>query len=109
MGPPRLIADLRYITVTGDGSAMVRPGPARPGSAAVGRVVRGEQAGGGVVGVGRGRHAKRLEQLVEVEPDLGRERPERADAPGRGSLRLGGHARRLGPAGLDTVASVEHV
>src|SRR5580692_9102154 len=87
----------------------VGPSPARPGSAAVGRVVRGEQAGCGVVGVGRGRHAKRLEQLVEVEPDLGRERPERADAPGRGSLRLRGHAGRLRPAGLDAVASVEHV
>ena len=58
--------------------------------------------------LGAGPNPERLQQPVEVQPDVGGERPAAADAACDGQLRFGGLAVRHRPASFDAVTAIEH-
>src|SRR5207249_2000947 len=78
-----------------------RPLELSPAGGVVGR----EKPMRGLGAVGRGGHSQRVEQLVEVHPDPGRERAEPGDAAGLRELRFGGQASWLCPPGFGAVAA----
>src|SRR6266446_1860205 len=72
----------------GQGSGPEAEGSEGQPAVSVRGVVRRKEAGRGLVAVRGGCYAQRYKQVVEVEPDRGRERAAAADRPGLRQLRL---------------------